>query len=384
MTKISAAERVGLVFLFIILAQHDEGREILNDALNDALIDCRTGGGANLNDILHVFEAMICFDAWLNQSTFWSHANAPAAMASAKHSIQILMKLCKRHIPTHLKPDRWKFPKFHEMLHVVDDITRFGSPTNFCAQRPESLLIHAAKRPGRRAQKRHAGTRYELQAAQRLSYSLMINAVYSRIHDDVSEEQSKKMIQVHDEKEEAIQHSTGAATFGKVDRVGKSFEVFWRTTTDVNRMHLPPPLLEYICSQYGDSVNICTEYVRDSLTFRCHPCYHSDGPIYDWMKVVFEEGVYPCRLAMVVITSNAEEPYHLIVQSALKATKRQSTLLKEWDMSNIYYSISPDTIEGPCFVISIKEDDSKVLETLPYEEWPAQFSTAVDDEDDKQ
>jgi hypothetical protein len=100
LTKISAAERVGLVFLFIILAQYDEGREILNEAL----IGCKTGG-ANLNDILHVFEAMICFDAWLNQSTFWSHANAPAAMACAKHSIQILMKLCKRHIPTHLKPD---------------------------------------------------------------------------------------------------------------------------------------------------------------------------------------------------------------------------------------------------------------------------------------
>jgi hypothetical protein len=144
----------------------------------------------------------------------------------------------------------------------VEDITRFGSPTNFCAQRPESLLIAAAKRPGRRAQKRHTGTMYELQAAQRLSYSLMINTVYSCIHDD---SESKKVIKVH-EKEDAIQQGTGAATFGKVNRVGKSFEVIWRTSTDVTRMHLPPLLLEYICSQYGDSVNICTDYVRDALT----------------------------------------------------------------------------------------------------------------------
>jgi hypothetical protein len=30
-------------------------------------------------------------------------------------------------------------------------------PQNFCTDRPESLLIVAAKQPGRRAQKRHEG-----------------------------------------------------------------------------------------------------------------------------------------------------------------------------------------------------------------------------------
>jgi len=46
--------------------------------------------------------------------------------------------------------DAWKFPKFHELLHIVDDMSRFGSPVNFCAQRPESLLIPAAKNLGDR------------------------------------------------------------------------------------------------------------------------------------------------------------------------------------------------------------------------------------------
>ena len=41
--------------------------------------------------------------------------------------------------------DTWKFPKFHELLHIVDDMSLFGSPVNFCAQHPESLLIPAAK-----------------------------------------------------------------------------------------------------------------------------------------------------------------------------------------------------------------------------------------------
>jgi hypothetical protein len=42
----------------------------------------------------------------------------------------------------------WKFPKFHELLHILDDMPRIGSPVNFCALRPaESLLISAANIP---------------------------------------------------------------------------------------------------------------------------------------------------------------------------------------------------------------------------------------------
>ena len=40
---------------------------------------------------------------------------------------------------------------------------RFGAPRNFNAERPESLLISAAKKPGRWAQKRHHSSMYEMQ-----------------------------------------------------------------------------------------------------------------------------------------------------------------------------------------------------------------------------
>jgi hypothetical protein len=29
--------------------------------------------------------------------------------------------------------DAWKFPKFHELLHIEDDMSRFGSQVNFCS-----------------------------------------------------------------------------------------------------------------------------------------------------------------------------------------------------------------------------------------------------------
>jgi hypothetical protein len=60
--------------------------------------------------------------------------------------------------------DARKFPKIHELLHVIDNMSWFGSPVNFFLQRPVSLLIPEAKHPERRAQKQIEGAAYELQA----------------------------------------------------------------------------------------------------------------------------------------------------------------------------------------------------------------------------
>ena len=97
------------------------------------------------------------------------------------------------------------------------------------------------------------------------------------------------------------------------------------------------------------------------------------------MKVIFDgepPTSYPCRLAMVVIMDNPADPYRLVVQSATARTYKDSTLLKEWTFSPEFYIISPESIEGPCFVIMISPTNNKILETLPYDEWPSKFTDA--------
>jgi hypothetical protein len=64
---------------------------------------------------------------------------------------------------------------------IVDNIERFGAHAKYCAQRPESLLIPVAQNPGRRAQKRHQGVAYKMQAAQGRSYSIIIDTMYFRL-----------------------------------------------------------------------------------------------------------------------------------------------------------------------------------------------------------
>ena len=110
--------------------------------------------------------------------------------------------------------------------------------------------------------------------------------------------------------------------------------------------------------------------------------------MYDWMNVKFvnkrnnTKKVYPSRLAAVVINDKRcqswQDPYLLVVQCATKQTGINSVLLTEWLWSDTFNVISPSNIVAPCFVISIKDDHSKILETLPMEEWANEFTQSYD------
>jgi hypothetical protein len=47
-------------------------------------------------NVVEVFKALLCFDAWLMQDTFWDSSNSAHAMQSAHLSIETLLKLCKK------------------------------------------------------------------------------------------------------------------------------------------------------------------------------------------------------------------------------------------------------------------------------------------------
>ncbi len=437
LTKITASERVEIVFWFVILFQYEEGWRMIQLCLEK-----RTK--KKVPEVLEVLESLLCFDAWLNQSHYWETSNPThVARIMAKHqdSIRNFMDICKKSIPLKMegkdeeekdgkkrRPSKrnghhegtrkkkgnnekhgtsnpieiegqnnnnhanaWKFPKFHELLHIVDDMSRFGSPVNFCAQRPESLLIPAAKHPGRQTQKRIEGSAFELQAAQRLMYSFMIDTIHTRIwdgphsDDDVPDNcDVDSSMMTRDE----IFQSTGQAMFGCVhrDKLGKEYQykVDWNTRTHTDLLTLLIALMEFLFDFFKgvDKITFCNEYKRDVHTFRCHPCFQSDGPIYDWIIIDFEgHGKFPCCLALVVVADSPQDPnekFQLIVQSTTEEIKaHKSTLLREWKWSPTYHLVSGNTVVDPCFVISISLNISTILETKPYTEWASKFTLLV-------
>ena len=152
---------------------------------------------------------------------------------------------------------------------------------------------------------RHAGCVYELQSAQRLAESFLIDLVHTRIsgdnqsHDDLSDSDDED--DNSDTKSEILQ-TAGQATFATVTCVfgvpqanARRYKVVWHSCTDLQLLRLPTALLKFVTDHFGHSVTLATEYVRHIYTFQCHPAYQSDGAIYDWMNVKFSDNsICPC------------------------------------------------------------------------------------------
>jgi hypothetical protein len=137
---------------------------------------------------------------------------------------------------------------------------QFGVSTNFCAQRPESLLKLAAKKPGQRTQKRHEGTKYESQAAQRLAYSCMIDTVHLRIWDNATDEPPLAPPDTDE-----IFESTGQASFCTMTRtplptqlISYNNDYDWDVQTNVELMTVPIELLRFLGNEFGNHVRFCT------------------------------------------------------------------------------------------------------------------------------
>ena len=189
---------------------------------------------------------------------------------------------------------------------------RFGSPIGYCAERPELLLISVAMQPGHHAQNRQDGPMYELQSAQQLAYSIMIDTYYTRIWDPPDAFENKcKANKAMKGRNSPVCESMGKATFGTVSYDDSHrLHVCWNTTTNLRLMHMPNALQHFLCKTFGQPVQFCTEYVCNEHAYHCHPCCQSGGPMYDWMNVKFVNNrqrtthVYPSQLAAVVINDN--------------------------------------------------------------------------------
>ena len=99
----------------------------------------------NLRKVLELFEPILCFDAWLQMPTFWSVDQEQQGKLDALASIRKLMQMCKSRIPTE-KSASWHFPKFHELLHIVEDIVRFGAPFNYSAEATARVVVDSSSK----------------------------------------------------------------------------------------------------------------------------------------------------------------------------------------------------------------------------------------------
>ena len=159
--------------MFVIVSHFKDGWEVLQAACN------KTSETANIQDIIEVMEAFLCFHAWLKSDKMWPLDEADWYKNAAQTSIRELMRMFINRVPRE-KGEGWNLLKTHLLLHFVDEIAKFGVPKNHDTERPEHNHLHNVKHPGCRADKSYKS--FECSFAQRVADTFIINAMDKEIN----------------------------------------------------------------------------------------------------------------------------------------------------------------------------------------------------------
>ena len=166
LSNMTAAERCGQVFLLVCLCQFDDGWKIFDQSLVNI----------KLGDVLEALEAMCCFDAWTRLDKFWSISEQEHFAKKAKDSLAEMLTMIRDRLPRE-KGNGWKLPTFHNLMHIVSDMYKYGKPKEANTEVGEKNHKVFAKSIGRRCRKQHKT--FANQVAGRLADAFIIDKVSS-------------------------------------------------------------------------------------------------------------------------------------------------------------------------------------------------------------
>ena len=380
LSNMTASEECGLVFLLICLAQFDDGWDLLNDAL------VTKGHKTNLSEVLEALEALSCFDAWSRMDKFWKLSQQRKYAMEAKQSLAQMLTMIRDCLPRHTG-NGWKLPTFHNTMHIVSDMCKYGKPKEANTEVGEKNHKVFAKRIGRRCRKQHKT--FANQVAIRLSDTFVINklALAMQLVDEDDDEDCAMVGNAAGG--ECNQESTVGATHCTLYLNGNKIQASWRSATEKHLLTWDTDVATFILHHYMSTENIttihcCTEYMHNQLLMRCHPSYQGEGPWFDWVSVHFEactfngkafpECNYPCKVMAIVPKQHNVflEETEVIVQSAQSRTNNDSVLFVEWEIMAGYHVVAASSIVESLFVLEL--GSNRIAVALSYSEWPSCFT----------
>jgi len=365
--------------------------------------------------VLGTMEALLCFEAWLDQYTLWKIGDPSGEAQKAEEAIALLMKLIRTHLPR-LKGNNWKVSKFHEMKHMVRFITMFGSTRGYNASRPEEHHKAHAKRPGRRSQK--IISTIDQQCGRRIADTIIIDTMHELFRREEDEKEIAGTVDEETGQKGEIYSNSSVCSFDSAtieEGSGTRYcircfrdphesnrlrrEVIFHTQTR-GPMDLESNLSLFIFQSYRETdfdeneegqIDCCTEYhkysidTRDTLiSIRCHPNYRGkEIPWYDWALVRFvddngETKDYPSRIVCCIKRHGIQSTFDLVVQCCDSCTGRESILFTEWTFKTDFYVVSATAVVSLCFVIPSSfhtnmSNMSSVLVVKDKADWASSF-----------
>jgi hypothetical protein len=381
LANMTASEECGLVFLLICLSQFEDGWRVLNDAL------LNKGHKTNLSKVLEALEALSCFDAWTRLDKYWKLSQQKKYSLQAKESMAKMLTMICDCLPREAG-NGWKLPTFHNTMHIVNDMCKYGKPKESNTEVGEKNHKFFAKRIGRRCRKQHKT--FARQVALRLSDSFVIDKMASAM-GLLADEDDKHCQSLPNYVMDVNQEGTtlGATHCSFNLNGGNHVKVIWQSATEKHLLSWNAAVATFIQNNYMSTENrttiyCCTEYKHNKLLIRCHPSFQGEGPWFDWVSVYFEactiakkkfpEGNYPCKVLAILPKQHNSflRETEVIVQCAGSKTKKDSVLFEEWKLMDGYYIVSVSAILESLFVLEL--GSNKIAVALSYSKWPSCFT----------
>jgi hypothetical protein len=170
LANLTASEECGLVFLLICLSQFEVGWRLLNDAF------IHKGHKTNLSKVLEALDVLSCFDAWTRLDTYWKLSQQKNYSLQAKESTAKMLNMIGNCLPREAG-NGWKLPFFHNTMHIVNDMCKYGKPKEANTEVGEKNHKFFAKCIGHCCRKQHKS--FSRQVSVCLSDSFVIEKLAS-------------------------------------------------------------------------------------------------------------------------------------------------------------------------------------------------------------
>ena len=297
-SMIKACEEQGVLLLLLLFLSSTAGSTVLTDPKDEH----KFLGKARMSTFIGTFEHMILFEEFMKSTKLLPERT----LRLIEDFIPPLMTRFKNTIDRQ-EGNQMKIIKFHLMLHVVDDIRRFGLPPNFSTGPSESRHKSHCKEPGRHTQRR--AETFISQVQRRFNEQLAIEtAVNDPMYMNYKRLQPQPQTGVGDTQRAPAEPTDGHlhckvfsadASGWKVKFGNRSKSVLPRDNISGSYKQVLDYIVGKLIPALGDeeehtAIEIYSEYKTtdsngNATIYRSTPSYRSNKPWTDWAYVEIED-----------------------------------------------------------------------------------------------
>ena len=391
LTDLTASAKVGIMFTVVVIGLTRKGEDFFMR---------KVGNPKFFWDMMETFQMILCYWMWLKKDTYWTRNNQKAKQA-AKNAIRTMLSRII-HLWPRYTGQQWELPKFHEQLHVPDDIYRNGSPKGSHSGPTEHNHIVHVKQPAQTTQKRHANL--DKQISERVTESHVINLAMAKM-----ENVPKPHVVTQRKHVNGIPRNATTWVY-RVHREHDSVRIASTSQHKGNHTNLKVILKRLFTTEFLDyqtfNISVNSECYCNGHLLRAHPNYRGTGEWYDWAMVRWHRDTNdtinlkekphlwfgeshsnissfqysPTQiLGFVVFPDNTLKA---VVSTCEYGDRKGSVFSSVWRMAYLHergnvipycMAIDIDTIISPSLVIPTSKSSADVNQIWPRELWADEF-----------